>query len=90
MRLVRRFFNWLSSNFGGAITLTGHVLIIREDCPHCGERTLCEVSVIHYHYRCLECGRSVHDREGVVGKTPGETLPESLTEEEEKGKRVAA
>jgi transcription elongation factor Elf1 len=87
MRLVWRFFRWLSSNLGGAIALTGHVLILREDCPHCGKRTLCEISTLHGHARCLGCGQKVHEREGGVGRETDEDSPDDLAQEERSQKK---
>lgn len=63
MRILTRLLERLVSNLSGAIALTGHVMLIYDDCPHCEARVLCEVSVLHQHYRCLECGRSIHEQE---------------------------
>ena len=81
MQIVWRFFRWLSSNLGGAIALTGHVLILRQDCPHCGKRTLCKISTLHGHARCLKCGRQVHEREGGVGGATDEGSLTDITQE---------
>jgi transposase-like protein len=61
MNVIARLLERLAYHLGGAIALTGHVVIVRDDCPHCATRTLCEVSVLHQHYRCLECGRSIRE-----------------------------
>ena len=47
----------MDRNFGSTIALLSPAPLVYEDCPHCEVRTLCEVSVLHRHARCLECGR---------------------------------
>ena len=61
MRVLARLLEWIASNLTGTIALTSHVVLIHDDCPHCGERTLCEISAFHRHSRCLACGRSIRE-----------------------------
>ena len=68
-------------NLDGAIALTGHVLILRQDCPHCGKQTLCKINTLHGHARCLECGGQVHERERGVGGATDEGSLADITQE---------
>lgn len=61
--------------------LTGHVLILRQDCPHCGKQTLCKINTLHGHARCLECGGQVHERERGVGGATDEGSLADITQE---------
>jgi len=70
MNGITRFLKWLTRNFSGAIAITGHVVYIHDECPHCRARTLCEISAFHGHYRCLECGRSMGESEEPVRVLP--------------------
>jgi DNA-directed RNA polymerase subunit RPC12/RpoP len=63
MRLIAHVLEWVEHNLHGAALLTGHVVLLHEDCPHCGERTLCEISAFHGHYRCVECGGAIREEE---------------------------
>jgi DNA-directed RNA polymerase subunit RPC12/RpoP len=80
MRRLTQFFERFLPRLNGAIALTGHVVLVHDDCPHCDARTLCEVSALHRHYRCLECGRSIREQEEQV---------EALRREEDKDLVVA-
>jgi len=66
MRMLTQLFERFLPKLSGAIALTGHVMLVHDDCPHCDARTLCEVSVLHRHYRCLECGRAILEQEEQV------------------------
>ena len=60
MRALARLFERLAYIFRGSIAFSGHVLI-RENCPHCHMRALCEASVLRQRSRCLKCGRSTRE-----------------------------
>ena len=63
MNGIAQFLEWLTSTVPGAIAITGHVVYLHDDCPHCDAQTLCEVSTLHQHYRCLECDRPIQNFE---------------------------
>jgi transposase-like protein len=64
MRRITQLLARLARRLSGAIALTGHVMIVYDQCPHCSRRTLCEVSVLHRYARCLECGRRHDEADG--------------------------
>jgi transposase-like protein len=61
MPALSQLLDRLVYRLGSAIALTGHVMVVHDDCPRCDARTLCEVSVLHQHYRCVECGRAIRE-----------------------------
>ena len=69
-RMLAQLSEWIASTFHGTVALTGPVVFIHDDCPQCGERTLCEISAFHGHYRCLECDRPIRERKEQVGASP--------------------
>jgi hypothetical protein len=61
---MKRFLQWLDRwvcILGTAHPTLSHVTLTHDHCPHCHERTLCEVNVLRGYQRCVQCGRRPHD-----------------------------
>jgi len=62
---MNRILKWLErwmTPLGTVHPALGHVTLTHDHCPHCEERTLCEVNVLRRHQRCVQCGHRPHGR----------------------------